>query len=303
MKTVLITGGTGLVGTHLTNYLISKGFRIHCLSRKRLISDKKELKYFYWNISELEIDLNAFENVEYVVHLAGENIAGQKWYEHYKLMLDHSRTMSTYWIIHNILKHKVPIKKFIGASAVGFYGMQRSDKVFTEQDFGNNDFLSRLCEKWEASYFPLFDNDINTAIIRIGLVLSKEGGLYAKLKPIFKWGLGCALGSGKQNMPWIHIEDLCRMIEFLMEHPEYTGIYNAVSDEQVNNYEFSKQLAKSLNAPFFLPNIPEWVLKLMLGEMHKMLVTGVKVSNEKIKSKGFQFKFSKLEEALKDLNQ
>lgn len=301
MKTVLITGGSGMLGTYLTSILQQNNYRVHWLSRKKVEASHHQLKVFQWNVEKQFIDISAFENVEYVIHLAGAGIADKHWTEEYKKIIIQSRVDAAKLLIKYIIENALPIKKFIGASAVGIYGMKIDEQEYTEESPYGNDFLADVCKQWEHSYSPLIHQNYSYAVLRIGLILSHTGGLYKRLVPIFKWGLGSALGSGKQYMPWIHIEDLCRMLVYLIEHSEIVGTFNATSGEYITNYNFSKKLAQSLNAPFLLPNIPEFILHIMFGDQYKMLTTGLKISNQKIKQKGFQFKFQKLEDALDDL--
>jgi uncharacterized protein (TIGR01777 family) len=304
MKSVLITGGTGLIGNHLSEKLLQQGYAVHLLSRQKNFSPQSyyqnKIKVFEWDLNKNYIDPNALENVNYVIHLAGASIS-KKWTTSYKNIILTSRIKSAELLINTIIKNNISIEKFIGASAIGYYGMKTDNKVYTEEDEKGNDFLANTCYQWEKAYTPLIQHQIPTAIVRIGLVLSPNGGIYKILKPIFQIGLGSPIGNGKQYMPWIHIDDLCNMIIHLMKNKEFRGIYNAVSDEILTNEEFSKKLAQSLNAPFFLPNIPEWILKIIFGEQYQMLTSGLKISNDKIKQTGFNFRFSQLDDALANL--
>lgn len=301
MKTVLISGGSGMIGRYLSEKLIQKNYLVRWLSRKKVKSNNEKIKVFQWSIEKGEIDLSVFENVEYVINLSGAGIVDKRWTEAYKREILNSRVKSAHLLVGSILKENVPIRKFVGASAIGFYGMKKDEMVYEENSSSGDDFLSEVCLRWEEAYHPLIDKKINWALLRIGLVLSHTGGIYAKLKPLFQLGLGCALGNGRQYMSWIHIDDLCGMIIYLLENENICGVYNAVSTDYVTNAEFSRRLAQSFNSPFFLPNVPEYLLKLILGERYKMFTSGVKVSNEKIRKTGFQFQFSKLEDALTDL--
>ncbi|MCX7728628.1 MAG: TIGR01777 family oxidoreductase [Bacteroidia bacterium] len=302
MKKVLITGGSGMIGKYLSEKLVEKNYTVCWLSQNKKITHEKT-KIYFWDIQSKTIDLQAFENTQYVVHLAGANIAQKRWTNEFKREILNSRIESTDLLIRTIIDNKLPIKKLVGASAVGYYGMKNDEKIYTEDDNPGDDFLAHVCALWEEAYRPLVVHHIPTAILRIGLVLSHTGGIYTKLKPLFQIGLGSALGNGKQYMPWIHIDDLCNMIIFLLENENIQGIFNAVSDEYISNYKFSKKMAESFHAPFFLPNIPEFILKMIFGEQYQLLVTGLKTSNEKIKRAGFQFRFSTLEDALHDLKE
>lgn len=302
MKRILITGGSGMVGKHLSLLAISKGYNVHWLSRKKSETKDNNIKVFQWDVQNNWIEESAFDGVEYVVHLAGAGIADKKWTNEYKAEIINSRVKSAHLLVNSIIQNNFPIKKFVGASAVGFYGMKTDEKIYTEESEKGNDFLADVCKKWEDAYLPLMKNNFNAAIVRIGLVLSVDGGVYKKLKPLFKLGLGSALGKGNQYMPWIHIYDLCEMILFLLEKEKVTGVFNGVSGEFVTNKEFTRHFAHSLKRPIFLPNIPEWFLKMILGEQAQMLTTGLKISSDKIKQNGFQFKYQHLDDAFRDLN-
>lgn len=302
MKRVLITGGNGMVGSSLTKRFIEKGYGVNWLIRKKTNHHQSgNVSCFFWNPEKSEIDITAFDNVDYIIHLAGANVAGKKWSNGYKKEILNSRIQSTQLLADTLIKNAISVQKIIGASAVGYYGMKTDDKIYSENDLPGNDFLSQVCCQWENGYEALMHHHFNVGILRLGLVLSANGGIYKRMKPLFRLGFGSTLGSGKQYMPWIHIDDLCNMIIYLSEHPIHNGVFNAVSDEMVTNYEFSKKLAQSLNAPFFMPNIPVWLLNGILGEQAYMLTTGLKISNEKIKSTGFSFRFLKLEDAFQDL--
>ena len=180
--------------------------------------------------------------------------------------------------------------------------MISSEKIFSETDKGNDDFLSQTCVQWENSYQEIQTLSNKNCIIRIGVVLSKDGGALKRLLPLFKLGLGSAVGSGKQYMPWIHIEDLVSIFYEGLFNLNYNGIYNAASSEETTNQSFSKQLAKSLSKPFFIPNVPAFALKLVFGEMANVLLEGSRVSNYKLINSGLRFKYPNLSEALKEIS-
>ena len=179
--------------------------------------------------------------------------------------------------------------------------MTTSEKIFSEIDNGTDDFLTQSCTKWENSYQQIQTLSSKNCIIRIGVVLSKDGGALKKLLPLFQLGLGSAVGSGKQYMPWIHIEDLVSVFHEALFNSNYNGIYNAVSSEKTTSDFFSKQLAKSLSKPFFLPRVPAFVLKLLFGEMANVLLEGSPISNQKLIHAGFQLKYPAISEALQEI--
>jgi len=299
MAFILISGGTGLVGKALTKRLIIEGHDIRILSRNPQSSS--QLKSFYWNVEKNEIDEKAFEGVEHIVHLAGSGIADKRWTNARKQDIIDSRVNSMKLITDIVKKKNIKLKSFVGASAIGIYGMTTSEKIFSEIDNGTDDFLTQSCTQWENSYQQIQTLSSKNCIIRIGVVLSKDGGALKKLLPLFQLGLGSAVGSGKQYTPWIHIEDLVSVFHEALFNSNYNGIYNAVSSEKTTSDSFSKQLAKSLSKPFFLPRVPAFVLKLLFGEMANVLLEGSRVSNQKLINEGFEFKHSTLSDALKKI--
>lgn len=296
MAKILITGGTGLIGKALTKRLISEGHEIRILSRHPKSTDK--IKSFFWNVESQQIDESAFDGIEHIIHLAGAGIADKRWTNARKKEIIDSRVNSMKLITKVIKKKNSHLKSFVGTSAVGFYGMVTSEKIFSETDSGIDDFLSYTCTQWENSYKEIESLSEKACVLRLGIVLSANGGALKRLLPLFKLGLGSAIGSGKQYMPWIHIDDLVSVFYEALFNPNFKGIYNAAAPEHIRNKEFSKQLAKSLSKPFFFPNIPSFLLKLIFGEMAKMLLEGSQVANQKLLNTGFTFKYPQLSMAL-----
>ena len=299
MAVILISGGTGLVGKSLTKRLISQGNEVRILSRNPKTSNS--VKAFYWNVEKNEIDENAFDGIEHIVHLAGSGIADKRWTDARKKDIIDSRVNSIKLITSVVKKKNIKLKSFIGASAIGIYGMNTSEKIYSETDTGADDFLSQTCVQWENSYQDIQAFSNKNCIIRIGVVLSKNGGALKKLLPLFNFGLGSAVGNGKQYMPWIHLDDLVSIFHETLFNSSYTGIYNAVSSEETTNNSFSKELAKSLSMPFFVPNVPSFVLKLVFGEMANVLLEGSRVSNQRLINTGFTFKYPTLSSALNEI--
>ena len=299
MAVILISGGTGLVGKALSKRLLSEGHEVRILSRNPQSSS--QLKSFYWDVEKNEIDEKAFDGVNHIVHLAGSGIADKRWTDARKQNIIDSRVNSMKLITDVVKKKNIQLKSFVGASAIGIYGMMTSEKIYTETDKGKDDFLSTTCMQWEYSYKEIQSLAAKNCIIRIGVVLSKDGGALKRLLPLFQLGLGSAVGSGKQYMPWIHLDDLVSIFHESLFNPNYNGVYNAVSAEETTSHSFSKQLAESLSKPFFLPNVPAFFLKLVFGEMANVLLEGSRISNQKLTGEGFQFKYSTLSEALAEI--
>lgn len=298
MAQVLISGASGLIGKKLTALLLEKGHTVKHLGRKENLNSKTPC--YRWDLDKREIDECAFENIDTVVHLAGAGIADEKWTAARKKEIIDSRVISSKLLASEINKRGNQIKTFVGASAVGFYGAITNEKVYTETDAACDDFMGDTCKQWEASY-----NDINKNtrlnIIRIGVVLSKDGGALPKISKTIKMGIGSALGSGKQYMPWIHIDDLVNLFYEAITNENMHGIYNGVAPMHINNKELSKAIALTLHKPFFLPSVPKFILKLILGEMAVIVLEGVKVSSENTKGIPFNFKYPELKGALEDL--
>lgn len=292
MVTVLITGGTGLVGKFLNKKLSSKGFHVRVLTR----NPKKENEYS-WDIHQNHIDEKVFKNLDYIIHLAGSGIANKRWTTKRKQEIIDSRTKSTQLLFEKIATNKIALQGFISASAIGYYGAISSEKIFTESDTPATDFLGNVCQQWEAATLQFESLGIPTTILRIGIVLSKTGGALAKMKmPIIT-----AIATGKQYMPWIHIEDLTNLFTKAIEDNNFTGIYNAVAPDQQTNKSFSKLLAQKTRKIYVPIGVPAFLLKLVFGKMSILLTTGSRISSAKIKKTGYQFSFKKLEDALEDL--
>lgn len=301
-KNILIAGGSGLVGKGLTNFLINKGMQVNWLSRKtNKTNSPKGVKVFFWDTSNHTVDLEAFKNVDVIINLAGQNIAGKKWSKQYKEKIIKSRTDSSLTLIKGIKASQVNINHYIGASAIGYFGMKIDTKNYSETDEPGNDFLANTCLKWEDSYKEFYKLSNYVSILRFGLILSNKGGFYPKIAKSFKFGIGTSLAPGFQRMPIIHIEDVNRAIYFLIDHPQLSSVYNLVSDIQPTYDEMAKKIAKHLHKLLLPIRVPEWLLDLILGEQHKMLTTGIHINNNKIKEAGFKFKYNSLEEALENL--
>jgi hypothetical protein len=298
METILITGGTGLIGSHLSNLLRNKGYKVTLLSR----SNSGASNIYYWDIDSNFIEEKAIKEADYIIHLAGAGIADERWTSKRKSELINSRVNSTRLLYKNVVKLNPNLKGFIAASGIGYYGAVTSDKIFTENDPIGKDFLATICKLWEQESQKFDAINIRTVIFRTGIVLSNKGGAYEKMSKPIKLGIGSALGSGKQYTPWIHITDICNMYIAAIENTNLKGIYNAVSPEHCTNKELTNAIALSLNKKIRLPNIPDFVMKIIFGKMSVILLEGSRISCVKIQKIGFEFKYSTLKLALKELN-
>jgi uncharacterized protein len=298
-KNVLITGGAGFVGKHLTDLLIRKGYTVAVLSRSKK-QNTADIFYYQWDVAGQFIDEEAVLHADYIVHLAGENIAGARWSKERKQAIIDSRIQSAQLIYGVLKKNNKKLEAFISASAVGIYGAVNGAAICTEEMQPAHDFLGLTCQKWESTVDYIENLHIRCVKIRTGLVLGKNDGFLNKLLPVFKMRLGSALGSGKQYMSWVHVSDLCNAYLKAIENPDMKGSYNVAVNDDTTNAFFSKTLAKLLGYKIWLPNIPAFLIKIAMGEMAQLLLTGRRVSSEKIEKTGFQFQFENLEEALKD---
>lgn len=294
---VLITGGSGMIAQHLSALLEDAGYEVRFLSRY-----KKSEKHFIWNIKTGFIDANAFNNLDHIIHLAGTNISEKRWTNQRKIEILESRTQSTQLLFDAVNNHPNKLKTLIATSAVGFYGTSNQPIEFNEDSPAGTDFLASVCKEWEtaSSNFRVHQNS-RVATLRLGVVLSKNGGALEKMANPIKLHMGAVLGSGDQYIPWIHIDDLCEFIKFAIENKEIEGIYNAVAPQHINNKEFTFLLAKKLQKKIWLPNIPDFVLNLILGEMATIVLKGNAVSSNKLCSTSFKFKYPTLEQALDNL--
>ncbi|HBD27477.1 TIGR01777 family oxidoreductase [Flavobacterium sp.] len=298
--TVLITGATGLVGQELVNLLLQNGYTIHYLStsKSKLVTNTN-YKGFYWNPKKAEIDTNALTGVEVTIHLAGASVA-KKWTTAYKEEIIESRVLSTQLLYKTLQKNSHQVKQIISASAVGIYPDSLTD-IYHETDLDIDvSFLGNVVKQWENEVSQFEKLEITVSKIRIGLVLAKNGGALQEMAKPIQYGVGAAFGSGEQYQSWIHVQDLVAIFQFVMEN-QLAGVYNGVAPYPVTNSELIKAIAKTLRKPLFLPNIPKFVMKLILGEMHQILFSSQHVSCRKLLDENFQFKFASLDKALNDL--
>lgn len=299
-KTILISGGTGLVGTALAKILHAKGYRLYLLSRNKKPNPLYH-KVFQWNVENGTIDNEAFEEVDHIIHLAGAGIADERWTNARKQLIIDSRVKSAALIYRTLKNHKGVRPSFISASAIGFYGAITSTKIQQEDNPAADDFLGVSCRLWEEAADQFNDLASRVLKIRIGIVLSREGGALPKLMKPIKLGLGAPVGSGDQHMPWIHIDDIAAVFLYGLENENLNGVYNAVAQTHCTNKHITKAIAQKLKRPFWPIPVPSIVLKLIYGEMSKTFLEGSPVDNKKLKKAGFNFKFENLDEALNEL--
>lgn len=299
MAKVLITGGTGLIGNHLCTRLMEKGYELAILSRG--ISKEEQIQTYSWDLDKFEIDKEAVVSADYIINLSGTSIGEKRWTKNRKQQIIESRIKSAQLIFDEVRKQNINLKAYISASAIGYYGAVTSDRIFDETDPPGNDFLGQTCRDWENAADRFNDVGIRTVKIRTGVVLTDQGGALSKMIVPIKVGLGAALGTGKQYLPWIHIDDLCSIYIKAMEDAQWIGAYNAVAPEHHTNKTFTLSLADNLGKRLRLGNIPAFVMRLIYGKRSEILLKGSRISSEKIQAAGYKFQFPSLDSALKQV--
>ena len=294
MKDVLIAGGSGLIGTEVSNYLKTKGYGIKILSRK---PTNKTKGIYNWNIAAKTIDLAAFVDTAYVINLTGSSIIGGRWTTKRKKELRDSRILSTKFLVDSINENEVPIQHFIQGSAMGYYG-DSGDSILTEESPSGIDFMAQLCVDWEKASDHLKQG--NKSTLRIALYLSKAGGVYATLSKLARYYVASAFGNGKMWGAYTHQDEFARLIEGIFSNTTPAGVYNPVGKEPFQMNTFVSKIAQNEGAIAFLPNVPGFVLKLVLGEASATLLNSYRVTSPKLKSLSMH-KYENLKEALKVL--
>jgi uncharacterized protein len=296
MSAILITGGSGMIGTALSEELEKRGHSVRHLSRERIPG---RYKVYQWNVDRNTIDDDALLGVDHIVHLAGAGIADKRWTdERVKALID-SRAKAARLLLQKAIELKVTPKSFISAAGVGYYGVITSDHIFNELDPAGSDTIAQISREWEDAVRE-WEPICRTVRLRTPVVLSRRDGALDRLAAPVKLGLGAALGSGKQWMPWVHLDDLVAFYVRSIEDTSLSGAYNVVAGN-VTNDQMMRSIAKVLGRPFFLPNVPAFALKLALGKLSSILLEGSRISNKKVLNKGYDFRYTDLEEALKDL--
>lgn len=296
---ILLTGGTGFIGSALTQKLLEAGHELVVLTRQKKSSKIKGLTFFPFDYQKDVFSPPLFAGVDGVIHLAGEDLSSSRWTKTKKELIHSSRVLYTRKLV-SFLNEQAPqsLRFFISASAIGYYPQSKNDKVFFEGHENGQDFLAGICREWEEEAQKIKVAQ-RVLITRFGIVLGKEGGALKKALPVFLAGTGGRLGQGTQWMSWIHLEDLTEAILFLLKSSE-EGIFNLTAPYPVRNIEFTEYLAKALHRPSFMP-VPETVLKLMAGEMATLLLSSQRVLPKRLEQLGFSFKYEDLLSAFKSI--
>lgn len=299
MQTVLIAGGTGLVGMHLSKLLKSEAYEVIHLSRKENL--QAEFPAYQWDLKAGKIDERALKKADFIINLAGAGIADARWTASRKKLIIDSRVDSTLLLKDYIDKGIAQPKAYISASAIGYYGDTGEDAVDETASPSPGEFLSDSTVLWEKAIDKVAETAVRTVTLRIGIVFSTKGGALEKMLLSFNFLQGAYFGDGQMWTSWVHIDDLCRMFQFSIENAVIKGTYNAAAPNPARNKAIIKGIKTAKNTPAILLPVPSFALKLMLGEMSDAVLRGTKVSVEKIQKAGFIFKFPELIPALKDI--
>ncbi len=305
MATVLITGGTGLVGKRLTQLLLQRGYEVIVLTRSAGKHPKQPgLHYAAWNVEEGTFDKLAVSQVDYIVHLAGANVAEKRWTDKRKQEIRKSRTESSSLLVHTLQTTTNKVQAVVSASAVGWYGADNAQSLqhgFTEEAPAATDFLGNVCEQWEAGIQPVTTLGKRLVILRTGIVLSKHGGVIPAFLTPIKFGLATILGKGSQIISWIHVDDLCNMYIQALENGHLQGVYNAVAPNPASTETLTKAIARTVKGKAFISmHVPAWLLKIVLGEMSVEVLRSIKASSRKIQQSGFTFLHTEVTAAVQD---
>ncbi|MBP9151432.1 MAG: TIGR01777 family oxidoreductase [Flavobacteriales bacterium] len=299
MAKILITGGSGSIGKRLIPKLQSKGHEVFIIGRSK--HNGLNVSSFVWDLEKGTMDESSLRDITHIIHLAGAGIADKPWSPKRKQEIIESRVKPLQILAKTLDSRNQRIKAIISSSAVGYYGGITSSNIFSEKDSAANDFLGSTCKMWEdavKSFDEVTDREVR---IRTGVVLMKEDGALAKLAKPVRFGFGAAVGSGNQWIPWIHVDDLVEIYLKSIEDPNLVGAYNAVALEHATQSVFIKKIGKALGKPVFLPPIPGFLLKAVLGEMSSVVTEGSRVSAQKLIDSDFEFKHPQLQEALNNL--
>jgi uncharacterized protein (TIGR01777 family) len=307
MVTILITGGSGLIGKTLSDLLISKGYAVIILTRnKKTVETDTGIThktYAYWNPGKSMIDREAIKKSDHIIHLAGAGIADKRWTKKRKKEIADSRIAGSNLIVKSLLEIPNKVQTVVSASGIGWYGPDRTeiDHAFIETDPAYPDFLGKTCELWEQSIHSITDAGKRLVILRTGIVLSNNGGALKEFRKPLRARVAAILGSGKQIISWVHIDDICRIYLYAIENKYMAGVYNATAPETVTNKEFVIKLSRADKRPFIPVHVPAFALKMVLGEMSIEVLKSTTVNDDRLRHSGFNFLFPSVDAAIGEL--
>lgn len=302
METVIITGGTGMIGSALTLLLRARGYKVIILSRTKHDSHDENVSYAEWDIGKGYIDPQAIQNADHIVHLAGAGIADKRWTKKRKKLIVDSRVDSGNLIVKMLREHQNKVKTVVSASGIGWYGADKKNgHPFKESDPVADNFLGETCRLWEESVKPVEDMGKKLVIVRTGLVFANQGGAFPEFVKPMKFGMAAILGSGKQVVSWIHIDDIVRVYLEAIENNNLKGVYNAVSREPVSNKELTLKIARARKKPFVSMHVPAFALNILFGEVSVEVLKSTTVDGSKLRDSGFNLIYPTVDSAVNDL--
>jgi uncharacterized protein len=297
MKKILIAGGTGLIGKHLSQLLKNNGYEVTHLSRRA--NPSAEFPTYAWQPEAGTFDKKAFDEADAIINLAGAGIADKLWSKKRKKEIIESRTSGNALIANYLRSNTHSIQTYISASAIGFYA-DRGNELMTETATVGKGFLAESTAAWEQAIQEVAATNVRTVALRIGVVLSPEGGALQKILLSFMFRLGVYFGNGRQWTSWIHRADLCNIFLWVLQNQEVKGVYNAVAPTPISNYDLTKAISVAKGGGYLMLPTPSFALRLVMGEMADVVLGSTKVSSQKIENQGFIFRFPKIATALKD---
>lgn len=303
MKTVLITGGTGMLGTALTGELLKKGYEVIILTRSIRRNTQPGISYAKWDIEKGSIDQEAIKRADYIVHLAGANLAGGRWTKKRKKIFTDSRVKSGELLVKALQEIPNQVQALISSSAIGFYGADEDGpgRPFVEGDPPDHNFLGKLVQQWEGAVEPVSLLGKRLVILRFAMILSTEGGAFKEFMMPLRFGLSTILGSGKQTVSWIHIADATGIIIAAIENEKINGVYNAVAPEPVSNKILMKTIASNSRRNYITVRVPAIAIRAMFGEMSIEVLKSATINSEKIVREGYEFLYPRIETAIRKL--
>lgn len=300
-KKIAIAGGSGMIGKKLSKRLTDLGYQVHILTRKPSRKVNENLSYVNWNPADSDLPRELLDQMNVIINLAGRSVADKRFTTSFKEELLQSRTNPTLELVKYLNLGTSVCDTFLNASAIGYYGYDRGEEILDEDADPGSDFFGNLCSQWENASADLSDS-IRRVIFRIGVVFDANEGAYKRLKMPIMLGAGSALGSGKQYMSWIHIQDLINMFIYAIQNHSVSGIYNATAPKPARNRKVVGSIADSLNKVILLPKVPGFALRLLLGEFAESILGSVCCSSQKIQDEGFIFSYSHIDEATRNLD-